>query len=123
MTICVADDANFRLGGKEFSVVRVQGDADHEWLLLPEACGPPLSAEVIDFASYIWSFASLALQSAELCAAINALLICSEPTLSERDQLVSNHRTGSPLTSGAKNPVEEHLRAPLGEPASSQRKQ
>ena len=88
MTICVPDEHYFKIQGNSVSLARIQGDADHEWLLLPEACGPPLPTSSIDLASAIWRFAEAARENDDLTRAVNALLLCAEPTLMPQDQLV-----------------------------------
>lgn len=88
MTICVPDDHYFQVGENSAVLARIQGDADHEWLLLPEASGPPLPTSAVDHASSLWDFVGLAGQNETLAGAINALLLCAEPTLMPRDQLV-----------------------------------
>ncbi len=88
MTICVPDDHYFQISETSGILARIQGDADHEWLLLPEASGPPLPASSVDFASSIWNFVEAAGRNETLSGAINALLLCAEPSLLPRDQLV-----------------------------------
>jgi hypothetical protein len=88
MTICVPDDHYFQIGKTSGILARIQGDADHEWLLLPGASGPPLPASSVDLASSIWRFAEAAGRNETLSSAINALLMCAEPSLLPRDQMV-----------------------------------
>ena len=88
MTICVPDDHFFNISGTEAILARIQGDADHEWLMLPEASSEPISPRLLEFASQIWQFVQTAGENHELIGPLNLLLQCAEPTLAPEDQMV-----------------------------------
>ncbi len=89
MTLCAPDDGYyFDLGQLDGVVARVQGDADHEWLLMPESAGEPLPKDRVEFGSALYGFADAAHDDADLAAALDALMLSAQPTLGYRDQLV-----------------------------------
>ncbi len=89
MTLCAPDDGYYiDLGQIDGVVARVQGDADHEWLLMPEAAGDPLPADVVARASALYGFADAAHGDDDLAAVLDTLMLSAQPTLGSKDQLV-----------------------------------
>jgi hypothetical protein len=88
MTLCAPDDGYIQIGEMQGVVARVQGDADHEWLLMPESAGEPLDPATVRFASDLFPLADAARTDPDLLAALDALMLVAQPTLDRRQQLL-----------------------------------
>lgn len=77
----------FSLGGMQGFGFHVQGDADQEYLFLPEAAGPPVIESTITKASNLVNFVYKAREHPEFGAAFSYLAAQSSPTLSKFEQL------------------------------------
>lgn len=86
--VWLAEAGGFQIGDEFVGTIRVQGDADQEYLFLPEMAGPPLSIEVIKDAENCLRIVDGLGQQPELLAATRALLGATAPILSPIDQLV-----------------------------------
>ena len=88
MTFCAPDDSYFQLPDQTASVARIQGDADHELPLLAEASSEPVEVSQVQFASELWPVADACRDHEVLGPALEALMSCAEPSLSDVDQMV-----------------------------------
>jgi hypothetical protein len=89
MTLFAPDPPHFISLGSNVGVsARIQGYADHEWLLMPESAGEPLDDVTVAFASGLYDFVAAARQSPDLAAPLHALLDSAGPTLGSRERLV-----------------------------------
>jgi hypothetical protein len=79
-------DASFVFDKKRSSLIRVQGDADQEYLFFAEAAGPPLKYEVVQQASALLDVVDRASQISELDAALLSLFTITSPSLSAFEQ-------------------------------------
>ncbi len=67
--------------------LHIQGDADQEYLFLPDAAGAPVPAKTIELASSLLSFVRMAMQHPEFSPALSFLTASTAPTLSKFEQL------------------------------------
>lgn len=88
VTMFKPDDAVIDLGGIHGTGARIEGDADHEWMLMPEAAGETFDATSIANGSMLYDFAWQATHHGDLRPAIDALLTASHPALDARQRLV-----------------------------------
>lgn len=85
----LAEVGGFQLDDQFVNTIRVQGDADQEYLFLKEAAGLPLSVEVIqDAENCCLEIVDGLGRQPDLLAATRALLGATAPMLSPMDQLV-----------------------------------
>lgn len=84
---CTVREENFKIGREVRPIIHVQGDADQEYLFLPESAGPALSTAIIESAEALGDVVKKALQDPELAAAVSSLLATTAPTLSSAEQL------------------------------------
>lgn len=84
----LAEPAAFRISEQEAGTIRVQGDADQEYLFLPHTASAPLSADIISDAEKCLPLLEVIAAQPDLLAAIKALLGATAPSLSSRDQLI-----------------------------------
>jgi hypothetical protein len=84
----LAEASGFQIGDQFAGTIRVQGDADQEYLFLKETAGPPLAAKVIQDAESCLGIVDGLEKQPELLAATRALLGTTAPMLSPMDQLV-----------------------------------
>ena len=80
-------NASFEMAGGVCKKIRVQGDADQEYLFLSEAAGPPLPTATIERASSLLEVVDEVKQHANLTAALSSLLAVTMPSLSPIEQL------------------------------------
>ncbi|MDJ0869491.1 MAG: hypothetical protein QNK03_25535 [Myxococcota bacterium] len=80
-------EACFELSDRSFQTLRVQGDADQEYLFLPEAAGPPLSSETIEHASGLAATMDATADDPDVAGAIGSLVTATAPVLSPAEQL------------------------------------
>lgn len=88
----LTDPGGFQVGNMVAATIRVQGDADQEYLFLPEAAGSPLSVEAIGDADRCLAIVDGLGQQPDLLAATRALMGATAPMLSAMDQLVLSVR-------------------------------
>jgi hypothetical protein len=81
-------DAVFEFRDQRVDKVRIQGDADQEYLFLPEAAGSVLPAEVIAQASEFAESVEEIAKHPEMSAALNALTAVSLPMLTPVEHLM-----------------------------------
>jgi hypothetical protein len=84
----LAEPGGFQLGDQFVNEIRVQGDADQEYLFLKEAAGLTLSPEVIQDAESCLKIVDGLGGQPDLLAAMRALQGATAPILSPMDQLV-----------------------------------
>jgi hypothetical protein len=84
----LAEAGGFHLGEHVAGTIRVQGDADQEYLFLEELAAPPLSVEVIEDAERCLGIVDGLAHQPDLLAAMRALLGTTAPMLLPMDQLV-----------------------------------
>jgi hypothetical protein len=82
----------FQVGQLSADLIRVQGDADQEYLFLPTTAGQPLPTEVVQDAERCLTTVDTLMTEPELLAALRALLGSTAPILSPTDQLVLSVR-------------------------------
>lgn len=87
VTMFKPDDAVIDFGDQEGTGARLQGDADHEWLLMPEAAGDPLEPVDVANGSVLYDVAWEFRRHDDLRPAIDALLLAAQPTLDHRQRL------------------------------------
>jgi hypothetical protein len=88
VTMFKPDNALLEFGGQHATGARIQGDADHEWLLMPESAGAPIDASAVGEGSALYDFASAAGEHDDLRPALDALLRAAQPTLDAQQRLV-----------------------------------
>ncbi len=81
-----AGDAHFEVIGDSWNTLRIQGDADQDYLFLPEAAGTVMPAEVLTRATQIHQLLGAIENQAELTAALLLLLAASSPLLNDSEQ-------------------------------------
>lgn len=84
----LAEAEGFQLGDNLVRTIRVEGDADQEYLFLKETAGPPVSVELIEDAENCLAIVDGLAQQPELLATMRAMLGTTAPMLSPTDQLV-----------------------------------
>jgi hypothetical protein len=85
-----ADLVGFKLGNQSAGRIRVQGDADQEYLFLPELSGSPISPSTIKEAAGLLPLVDSLKDQPELLAALTVLLDSNAPVLSSAEQLTLN---------------------------------
>lgn len=76
----------FNLPPGPSDAVRVQGDADHELLFLPEAAGPPVGAGTIERAAALLPLVAQARRHPELSVALDTLCDGTHPSLTLQEE-------------------------------------
>lgn len=88
MVLFTPDEGHIQVGSQEAMIARMQGNADHELLLLSSSSADPLRPETVAFASELWDVVQACGAHPELGSALEALMSCSEPSLTDTDQMV-----------------------------------
>jgi hypothetical protein len=88
VTMFKADDAQISIGDMQGTGARMQGDADHEWMLMPESAGEPLDPVTLADGSTLYDFAWAIRDHDDLRPALDTLLRAAQPTLNARQRLV-----------------------------------
>ena len=76
------------MGESTGRTIRIQGDADHEYLFIPETAGPPLPDEIIERAASLLPVADSLQENRELSGALATLLAANAPSLTRTEQMV-----------------------------------
>jgi hypothetical protein len=87
VTFAVPEDGHFEVHDQQFALARAQGDADQEYLFLPETAGSSLPAEVIERADALAHRMDELTADPDLLAGLRGLLDTTSPVLAPAEIL------------------------------------